>query len=240
MKWASVLTVMLLGLSAVPVTAAPKHDGYFSRNALDMWRPVAGSDRSVTFTSPDGTWTVTAGNGDSETAYFRVRGRLGHLDLSLADFVDAEMVFAPDSSGAFFTGSDGGAVGTYNLHVIRKHDGHLKETDLSPLVRKAFGHPVVCYDPEDANVGGIRWLGPNRILVAAEIPPHTNCDSMGTFRAYVIDLDHMKVVRSYNQLTAKRMFMRSLGRELRAADDSCIRRPVSCQIPALHGRNPAP
>ncbi|WP_443750824.1 hypothetical protein [Asticcacaulis solisilvae] len=234
------LILAMLAAVAGPLHAAERHYGTFSHGAVDMWSSVAGTNRTATFTSPDKTWTVALSGADTDAVNVRVRGRLGRLDIATADFVDAELVWAPDSSGAFFTGSEGGAVGQFNLHVIRRRNGRLTETDLSPLVRKAFGHPVRCFSPEDPNVGGIRWLGPRRVLVAAEIPPHSNCDNMGTFRAYIVDLDRMKVVRSYDQLTTKRLFGSSIGQELKGADDSCIRQPASCWVPQLHQRKSRP
>lgn len=109
--------------------------------------------------------------------------------------------------------------------------------DLTPVIYRAFGHPVRCYDPESPNVGGITWLKGNRVAVAAEILLHSNCDSMGNFKVYVVDLDTLKIVKSYDQLTAKRVFATTLGVELRNADDTCARHPVDCQIPDLHGRS---
>ena len=201
-----------------------------------MWEGVAGSAKTATFASPDKGWTITIGGRDDDTLPIRVRGRLGRLDFDTADVVDAELVWAPDSSAAFFTGSDGGNVGTYHTHVIYRRDGRLAQVDLSPTIAESFGHPVRCYDPEPPNVGGVAWLGKDRLLVAAEIPPHSNCDAMGTFTAYEVDLKTLTIVKTYSQREAKRRFRAVLGAELRNADDTCARRPRDCEIPQLHGR----
>ena len=232
------LFLVLTGVFASPAVAAAPNAGVFSRGATDVWGKVAGNPAAVTFTSPDRTSTIVIGGRDDDPLPFHVRGRLGRLDFGTADVVDAELVWAPDSSAAFFTGSDGGAVGTYGLHVIHVHEGQLVETNLSPMIIKRFGQPVRCYTPEPPNVGGIAWLGKDRLLVAAEIPPHTNCDAMGTFKAYEVDLATMTIVRAYNQYEAKHRFRAKLGAELRNADDSCARRPRACEIPGLHGRKP--
>lgn len=228
--------VLLTLLFTSPALAGAPGKGIFSRQGIDMWDKVAGSPVAATFTSPDRTWRIVFGGRDDDTLPVHVEGRLGRLAFDTADVVDAELVWAPDSSAAFFTGSDGGAVGTFGLHVIHVRGGHLVTTDLSPMIVTRFGHPVRCYDPEPPNVGGVAWLGLDRLLVAAEIPPHTNCDAMGTFKAYEVDLTTMTIVKTYSQPEAKRRFWAKLGAELRNADDRCERRPRDCDIPQLHGR----
>ena len=79
------------------------------------------------------------------------------------------------------------------------------------------------------------WVkGSSEILVAAETLPHSNCDNMGTFRAYLIRLPDGHILKSYGQIEAKKLFWKHLGAELRDADDDCILRPGSCDIPQLH------
>ena len=229
--------LILLGLLfASPGMAGTPDGGVFSRQGIDMWAKIAGNPAASTFTSPDRSWKIVIGGRDDDTLPFHVRGRLGRLDFATADVFDAELVWAPDSSAAFFTGSDGGAVGTFGLHVIHVRGGRVVQTNLSPMIIKRFGHPVRCYEAEDPNVGGIAWLGRDRLLVAAEIPPHSNCDAMGTFKAYEVDLPTMTIVRTYSQGEAKHRFWSKLGRELRNADDSCARAARECEIPQLHGR----
>lgn len=225
-------------LSGVPASAEAggARQGIFSRQGIDIWTKIAGSTATATFASPDKRWKITTGGVDDDTLPFRVRGRFGTFDFATPDVVDAELVWSPDSLAAFFTGSDGGAVGTYHTHVIYRRAGHLTQVDLSPLIIKRFGHPVRCYEPEDPNVGGITWLGKDRLLVAAEIPPHSNCDAMGTFTAYEVDLRTLRIVKTYSQIEAKRRFWSALGSELREAQDGCDRRPRACEIPPLHGR----
>jgi len=230
---------LLLWLCATPFYAmgATPYQGNFSHGAIDIWESIAGNENEATFVSPDNSWTITVGSGDDDTIPVRVRGRLGNLDFYANDLINAELVWAPDSSAAFYTGSDGGNVGNYHIHVFYRRNGTLVHEDLTPRIMAKFGRPVRCYDPEDPNVGGIAWLDKNRLLVAAEILPHSNCDSMGTFKAYVVDMATLKVIKTYDQLSAKRLFYDKMGLELRGASDICIRSPRDCEIPALHGRD---
>ena len=236
LRRACTFILAMLSLVPAPEAWAATGKGVFSRQGIDMWSIVAGSDAAATFVSPDQSWKIIFGGRDADTLPVRVRGRLGRLDFDTANVVDAELVWAPDSSAAFFTGSDGGNVGSFGLHVIHRQGDRLVETNLGPLIIKRFGHPVRCYDPEDPNVGGIAWLGKDRLLVAAEIRPHSNCDAMGTFKAYEVDLATLKIVRTYTQRDAKRRFWSVLGAELRGAEDGCDRRQKTCEIPQLHGR----
>jgi hypothetical protein len=107
--------------------------------------------------------------------------------------------------------------------------------DLDPLIARGFGHPVRCFEKEAPNTAGIGWHGSSRRLIAAaEIVPHSNCDAMGNFRAFEVDPLRRRILASYDQLEAKRRFRRLLGDELRNADDGCVRSPPSCFIPQLH------
>jgi hypothetical protein len=230
---------LLLWLCIAPLCAmgATPYQGNFSHGAIDIWTPIAGNENEATFMSPDKSWTITVGGKDDDILPVRVKGRLGNLDFKASDLVNAELVWAPDSSAAFYTGSDGGSVGNYHVHVFYRRHGKLVHRDLTSMIKARFGHPVRCYDPEDPNVGGIAWLGKGRLLVAAEILPHSNCDSMGTFKAYVVDTATLKVIKTYDQLSAKRLFYDKMGLELRGASDICVRRPRDCEIPALHGHD---
>ena len=92
--------------------------------------------------------------------------------------------------------------------------------------------PPKCFEPEEPNVGAIKWDGgSSRLLIAIEVPPHSSCASMGTFRAYEISVPEGRVLRQYTQLSAKTLFAGRLGEELINADDDCDARdpnPKTC------------
>jgi len=97
-----------------------------------------------------------------------------------------------------------------------------------------------CFDPELPNVAAIKWTqaDASRLLIALEVPPHSSCASMGTFRAFEIELPDGNVLTTYDQLAAKKLFLDDLGAELRDADDACIRTPGKC-VPAGLANPPA-
>lgn len=150
--------------------------------------------------------------------------------------VDPEVLWSPDSKAFAETYSDGGAVGTFHVIIYYVEKNQLRTIEPTAAVTKEFlSHPRVCFEPEDPNIGAIKWIkDSSEILVAAETLPHSNCDNLGTFRAYIIRLPSGDILGSYGQIEAKKLFWKHLGVELRNADDECILKPGSCDIPQLH------
>lgn len=147
-----------------------------------------------------------------------------------------EIAWSPTSDVFFVTYSDGGAVGTYHVSAYRFSDGNLVKIDPTPAVRRDFQkrYPK-CFSPEEPNIAGIAWSADStKLLVAAEVLPHANCDDMGTFALYAVAVPSGKIIDRIPQVTAKASLHVVLGTELRGADDRCLLRPRSCWIPALH------
>lgn len=149
-----------------------------------------------------------------------------------------ELKWSADSRAFFLNYSNGGSVGEWEVRVYYPSRAAVQRVDPAPSVVRDFllTYPK-CFEPEMPNVAGIAWLkGSQRLLVATQVLPHSNCDSMGTFAVYEVEVLGAKILHRYGQLEAKQRFWQFLGPELRAADDQCIRSPQSCWIPALHGR----
>ncbi len=222
-------------LSLILVLAASAADakGAFGNGAAALSGKIAGGGRT-TVVSPDGKSRVLVrDNGGGLTV--QTSGAIGKLSFTTEDAVAAELTWSTDSKAFFITGSDGGAVGDFHLLVVDRFGGRLTVKDASAAIYAAFGHPVKCDGgAEVPNVGGIKWLPGHRILVAAEIQPHSVCDSMGTFKAYELDPVTMSVGRRYGQLEAKRLFGPDLGEELAAAKDGCITQPMTCYVSTNH------
>jgi hypothetical protein len=152
--------------------------------------------------------------------------------LGFGTYVEAEVAWSPDSSAFFVTYSDGGAVGTFHVLVYRVDDRGPRKSEPIPDGRKLY--KSICHTTEFPNVGAIQWgVDSTTLLIAVEVQPHSNCASMGTFRAFEIALPGGKVLRTYGQLEAKKQFGGSLGRELTNADDECVRKPEACVPPGL-------
>lgn len=149
--------------------------------------------------------------------------------------LNAEVLWSPDSKAFAVSGSGEGANGLYWVDVFVLKPDELAVVPLTPVIQRAFGHPVKCGWPELPNVAAIAWIVPSeRILLAAEIIHHSNCDSFGTFKAYEVNVRTKTITKTFNQLEAKKRYGRELGRELSDAPDNCIRSPKSCYVGANH------
>ncbi len=229
-------------LIVVPILAAgaessPIHlrRGFYSAKATNIWEHVLGTPKAFVIPSPNGKSEIHAIRSDENGVTIVVSGKTGALTRRIGDGVSSEVLWAPDSKGFFITTSNGGLNGDYHLFVFDDFDGKFGVRDLTPLIYKRFGHPVICGYPEVPNVGGVTWLGSSgHVLVAAEIIAHSNCDSFGTFRAYEVDPASMKIVRTYGQIEAKQEFGSELGDELLNAPDECIRDPKACYVSTNH------
>jgi hypothetical protein len=195
--------------------------------------------------SPDGKKKIRIDildeNAEGFPSRVTVNAERNALTTTIRFGLSPEILWSPDSQAFAITGSSQGANGWYQSSVFYIRDKRLETVALSPTVVRAFGHPVKCGWPESPNVGAIRWLVPSqKILVAAEIIHHSNCDSFGTFKAYAVDLSGPRVERVYSQLEAKRLYGDDLGAELRQADDKCILDPRSCYVAANHQEPSSP
>jgi len=232
------LCACFLALPCKAGTAKQTDDsrGAFSANAVSLWDLNVPQRR--TLISPDHLKRIVVyerakGNPTSEEVFITVGGKRIQL---FAGQVDPEVLWSPDSKAFADTYSDAGAVGTFHVVIYYVEKDRLRAIEPTAKVSKEFlSHPRACFEPEDPNIGAIKWIkNSSEILVAAETLPHSNCDNMGTFRAYAIRLPTGDIVKSYGQIEAKKLFWKYLGVELRGADDDCILKPGSCYVPQLH------
>lgn len=227
--------VILIASLVIPGLALA--GGKYSEQARRLNGVYADADR-ITAMAPNGKSrvVVSVARPDADDFDVDVSGEIGKGHFTMVSGPNAELLWSPDSRYLFITLNDGGIVGSYLLSVIGRFGGELAARDLTGLVATEFGHPGRCFEPEAPNVAGVTWLDrPGRLLAAAQIVPHSNCDAMGTFKAYEIDVEAMKVVRAFSQREAKDLFGTALGPELRNAEE-CETRPGDCSIPALHRR----
>ncbi|MGR6329189.1 hypothetical protein ACU5AX_08995 [Sphingomonas sp. XXL09] len=216
----------------------PAAAGYYARHAQLIWDKVAGSPVGVRLVSPDGRSRVLARyderQGEDGEVTLRIRGAIGAGEVSLGAGVGSELLWSPTSRAFAVTTSDGGANGPFRVLIVAGDRRRLRTVDLAPLVHAAFGQPTLCGWPERPNVAVIRWRSETRLIIVAEIVAHSDCDSFGTFVAYDVDWRARRILRTFDQITAKRLFGRALGVELRSAPDGCIRRPRRCWVSTNH------
>jgi hypothetical protein len=210
-----------------------RRKGNYARNAIDIWGGRAG-----TISSPDGKKRIVvqpprkSASGD-ETHFVLVEAFGQEFPSTIGDSVNAEVGWSPDSAAFFLSYSDGGNIGTYHVQVF-----YVTVSGLRMIEPIEDGRRLLtpnCFEPEWANVAAIKWMrsDSSSLLIAAEVPPHSSCASMGTFRAFEIGLPDGRVLAEYDQIAAKKSFRRDLGVELRNADDTCIRTPERCVPPGL-------
>ena len=146
-----------------------------------------------------------------------------------------QALWTPDSRAFFLNYSTGGAVGTFETRLFYPSREGVKVIDPTKAVVADFlAHYPKCFSPETPNVAGIAWLSASRLLVAAQVLPHSNCDAMGTFATYEIEVPSGTVRAKHSQLESKKLFPHLLGPELQNANDECFTSPASCRIPELH------
>ena len=199
----------------------------YSRTATSIW-----SSGDITIPSPDGKKAIVVKppkNPDSdETHTVLIRAGSHVYRTKIGALVNAEAAWAPDSKAFFITYSDGGMVGTYHVRIVYVANSGIHVVEPVPNGRSLF--KPTCFDPETPNVGAIGWLGngSDKLAIAVEVPGHTSCASMGTFKAFVIQLPTGEVVSKYDQIEAKKAFSNLIGSMLIQADDMCIMKPETC------------
>jgi hypothetical protein len=208
----------------------------WSRYAVGIW----GGRNGSSIPSPDGKRVISiqpAPTSDSDETHRVIVTAFGRqYRTEIGAWVNAEAAWSPDSKAFFVTYSGGGNVGTYHVKVVYVTDTGLRIVEPVPNGRRLF--VPTCFDPELPNVAAIKWTRPDssRLLIAVQVPPHSSCASMGTFRAFEIALPDGAVVSRYGQIRTKEVFGRDLGDELRTARDACIEKPETCVPPGLERR----
>jgi len=217
-------------------SAGEQRPSAFSQKATAIWEnfQFRGGEPTgtVTVPSPDGKKMVSA-TFDSKTdgVALIVSTSSAHFKISIEGGVGSEIGWSTDSRAFFLSWSSEGLSGEFHTRVYYIDDSGLKKIDLGRLVNRAFGQPPLCErGPSPVNVAAIAWVeGSSRILIAAEVPPLTICDGYGTFRAFEVSVPKMTIIRTYDQLAAKKKFWPDLGLRLRQAPDGCIADPKSCE-----------
>jgi hypothetical protein len=221
-------TLFFAGDLAVGQGLPDTSHGIFSHHATRIW----GAHVGLTVRSPDGSKAIVVrcprNPGPDQMTEVVVMTEDHEYETEIGGWVNAEVAWSPDSQAFFVTYTDGGNVGTYHVKVFYVSDSGLRIVEPIPNGRKLF--VPRCYEPEVPNVGAIRWpgQGTSRLLIAVEVPPHSSCADMGTFRAFEITLPEGHVKATFSQLQAKKLFGKDIGEELVGADDSCALSPGAC------------
>jgi hypothetical protein len=211
-------------------------NGSFSLAAQSTCGSAAATSPDEEVRSPDGKRHILVRSTNDTVLAFAVDEAGKKFPVPTEAWPCPEIGWSSASDLFFVNYSDGGAVGAYHVGVYRLSRGRLAAIPLASGVQRDFlrRYPK-CFSPEEPNIAGIAWANNGkRLLVAAEVLPHSNCDNMGTFMLYEVAVPSGTIMRRYAQIEAKKSFYHLLGPELRAADDGCFSEPGSCRIPMLH------
>jgi hypothetical protein len=205
--------------------------GTYSLHAIQVW----GAGEGIV-PSPDGKKRIVVqpprkAATEDENHFVFVEAFGKKYPTTIGRWVNAELAWSPDSKAFFVTYSDGGNIGIYHVKVVYVNPTGLRIVEPVGKTRQLV-RPR-CFDPEPPNIAAIKWArsDSSRLVIAAEVPAHSNCASMGTFRAFEIGVPEGKVLFTYDQIAAKKLFASDLGDELLESDDECVRVPEKC-IPA--------
>lgn len=192
-----ILWLLALGagvLVCLPVESVSAH-GEWSREATSLG--YKGETRKVEVPAPDRRKTVVV---EGVSIFVRVdRRRLPGTENEGVGTL-AELAWAPDSTAFFITESLGGAVGEWRVavYVIENQSIHVK--DVTQDVIKQFKGHYECKEPEEPNVGAVKWLnGSTKLLVIAEVPPHSSCPEMGKLRGYLVEAVSGKITQEFDE-----------------------------------------
>ncbi len=237
--------IVVLALATTPQHVTPAYaagatrvwlDGAVLAVRMDVSGPV------LSLASPDRRSTVRGRflPGRVEHIVLSTSGALGRHSLTISPDANSELMWAPGSNAFFVTVNEGGLVGGYDLIAAGRFRGGYEVRKLGARVRRAYGASP-CDDGEQVNVAGVGWLPNGHLIAAAEVPPHSACDFMGTFKAFEIDVGRGRVVGRWRQLEAKRRFSAMLGPRLQGSWDDCARDPSACVRPqGARGGAPLP
>ena len=136
----------------------------------------------------------------------------------------SEVLWAPDSKAFAITGSEGGWVGSWDVEVFYLREQTVRRANITSRVKRDAMRRYQCTDPggnEEPNMGAIGWLdGSSRLLLAAEVPPHSSCPEMGKLMGYVVTVPTGQILERLSEGQLRRRWRASLGERLRTnADD---------------------
>jgi hypothetical protein len=215
---------------------APQGSGSFSAVAQNACRGVATASAELRIRSPDGKNAIVVRSKEGHAQTFAVDKAGKRFPVTTEGWPCPEIGWSSASDRLFLNYSDGGNVGTFHIAVYYLVNGKFEAISLTQAVSHDFSERYPkCFSPEAPNIVGIAWSkDAARLLLAAQVLPHTNCDDMGTFMLYEVAIPSGAITRRLSQVEAKTSFRRLLGSQLQAADDGCFSEPGSCFIPMLH------
>lgn len=213
--------------------AMPPKGGTAAIDAYSATATIGCGGSEAPLVSPDGKLKLTHSTDAAGARHWQAETVAGARPLETRAWPCPEFLWAPDSSALAVTYREGGDAGDSHMGVYRFGPDAKDPIDVTAAAEADFlAHHPRCPAKPEPNLAAVAWLdGANRLLVAVQVPRHSDCDDRGTFALYEVSVPGGKVLAKYGQLEAKRRFGDKLGSALRRADDRCITEPGSCHPP---------
>lgn len=202
---------------ASPSVALPAAAGYWSRHATELQYTADGErKRNLEVLAPDGRTRIVV---TGPLMKVEVNGREVPGGEGLGANTLAELAWAPDSRAFFLTESGGGLVGEWFVTVYTLDKGKVVDRDVTREVIRRFKKHYRCIEDQPPNLGGVAWVqGSRRLLVVAEVPPHSNCPQMGKIRGYIVDVASGEVLQEFTAKELKVGWRRHIGDRVLAGE----------------------
>jgi hypothetical protein len=209
---------LLLTIFGVAPVGAGAQAALFARHATTL-TDIYGSSRPMTVTAPDDRTRAIARftNWRNRPTDDHLTVFLGGDDHHFAGGPKAELLWAPDSRAIAVTADDGATPSGFALSIlVRKAKGrHWRQIGLTERVTRLFAPEMRCADEDEVpNVGAVGWTSGQRLIVAAQVPPHVGCADGGHVAAYVVDVPSGEVLMRLDPRTLHRRYRAMLGTAL--------------------------
>ncbi len=205
------VTMLLLTASMCLPGSTMAQAGNWSKEATSLL--YSGMTRTIKVVSPDGRKSAVI---DNERIAVVVDGK--RLPGTRGSEIDtlAELGWAPDSKAFFITASEGGAIGRWYVRVYVLVGDGIRRLNIGQEVVKDFKRHYKCWEPEAPNVGAVTWVeGSAKLLLVAQVPPHSSCREMGKLGGYVVSVPKGRILESMEEKALRARWGGVLGTGLK-------------------------
>lgn len=175
-----------------------------------------GENRVARVPSHDGSATLVISEGK-----LLVTDRFGKtLEGARGDEVStlSEVLWSDDSTSIAITSSFGGFVGDWHVRVYRIKGNKVTQSNVTRQAERDAMRRYRC-NPSEPNqtpeLGAVAWQdGARRLLIVAQVPPHSSCPEMGKLFGYVVSVPNGNILRRLSEMQLRTEYSSSLGERL--------------------------
>ncbi|MGB7602979.1 MAG: hypothetical protein WBM24_21940, partial [Candidatus Sulfotelmatobacter sp.] len=150
----------------------------------------------------------------------------------------AEILWSPDSRWLAVTYTYCCSGFSPYLNVYEVSESGVRDLNVKHALARGFETGIRCDGGLPASqwalTAAVKWLDSSHLLAAVQVPNVSVCDSMGVFELREISVPQLSILKTYDQLKAKRLFRNDLGGNLLDANDGCVQAPKSCWVAVHH------